>query len=338
MRKILIFLSLSIFLLFLASCVNPQTQITITFNTNGGNVIEDMIVSSTSSSVNLPTPVKEGSTFDGWYTDAEFNSPFTIGALLTNTQLTLFAKWTETINQVTVIFEANGGTAISAVNVAVGGTITAPTAPTKTGFTFDGWFSDSALTTSFVFTTTITSNITLYAKWTPVVTTITVTFDVDGGTAVSSQTINSGQKAILPTAPTKAGYTFGGWYTDSAKTVVFDFDTNLSTNTTIYAKWNINTYTVSFDSIGGSIVPNQTINHGSVATIPTAPTKTGYTFGGWYTTNALTTPYEFTIAVTQNITIYAKWTINTYTVTFDVDGGSSVPAQVVDYNQKATLP
>ena len=226
MRKILIFLSLSVFLLFLASCVNPQTQITIKFNTNGGNVIEDMIVSSTSSSVNLPTPVKEGSTFDGWFTDSEFNSPFTIGALLTNTQLTLFAKWTENVNQVTVTFEVNGGTAISAVNVAVGGTITAPTAPTKTGFTFDGWFSDSALTTSFVFTTTISSNITLYAKWTPVVTTITVTFDVDGGTSVASQTINSGSKATLPTTPTKVGYTFAGWYVDSANTVVFDFDTN----------------------------------------------------------------------------------------------------------------
>src|SRR5690606_26801214 len=146
----------------LTSCVNPQTQITIVFQTNGGNTIEDMVVSTSSSSLNLPTPIKEGYEFDGWYTDSDFNVIFTIGSLLTNTNLTLFAKWNPIINQVTVTFDVDGGTEISPQQISSGTTITAPVDPTKTGFTFAGWYADSTRETTFLFTTAISTNTTIY--------------------------------------------------------------------------------------------------------------------------------------------------------------------------------
>jgi uncharacterized repeat protein (TIGR02543 family) len=137
-----------------------------------------------------------------------------------------------------VSFEENGGSLVDDQTIIDGNLANIPTEPTQTGFTFAGWYSDAGLTTSYNFSTPVTSAITLYAKWTAV-TTHTVTFVDNGADAtVPSQTINDGETAILPTEPTKTGYTFGGWYSDSGLTTLYDFDTAVTTDISIYAKWD----------------------------------------------------------------------------------------------------
>ncbi|MGE7110557.1 InlB B-repeat-containing protein, partial [Lysinibacillus sp. NPDC047702] len=174
------------------------------------------------------------------------------------------------------------------------------------------------------FDSVITADTTIYAKWNPVIVMHTVSFDVAGGSTVSNQTIDHGEKASQPTPePTKDGYTFDGWYTSNAYTTPFDFDSVITADTTIYAKWNpvIVMHTVSFDVAGGSAVSNQTVANGGKASQPTpAPTKAGYTFGGWYTSDTYTTPYNFDNTITANTSIYAKW------ISSNTGGGSTNPS------------
>ncbi|WP_249664214.1 InlB B-repeat-containing protein, partial [Lysinibacillus sp. D4B1_S16] len=88
-------------------------------------------------------------------------------------------------------------------------------------------------------------------------------FEVDGGSAIANQSVAHGGKATMPQVdPTKAGYTFGGWYTDAGRTQVYDFNSNISGNITIYAKWNAQIHTVSFEVDGGSAIANQSFAHG----------------------------------------------------------------------------
>ena len=286
----------------------------------------------------MPTgPSKAGYIFEGWYTDDERTNQydFTDNVITANT--TLYAKWEPL--KYTVSFEVGGGSVVPSQSVAHGKKATVPTAPTKAGYTFEGWYTDDEGTEQFDFTTNvITANTTLYAKWEPVG--YTVNFEVNGGSLVPSQSVTHGKKATVPTAPTKAGYTFEGWYTDDERTNQYDFSTNVITaNTTLYAKWEPVGYTVNFEVNGGSAVPSQSATYGKKASEPTpAPTKAGYTFGGWYTDVTLTETYDFNNVITANTTLYAKWKPVTYTVNFEVNGGSLVPSQSVAHGQKASEP
>ncbi|UED80504.1 InlB B-repeat-containing protein [Lysinibacillus sp. CD3-6] len=310
---------------------------TVNFEVNGGSAVPSQSVAHGKKATVPTTPTKVGYTFEGWYTDDEGTEQydFTNNVITANT--TLYAKW-EPVGY-TVNFEVNGGSAVPNQTVAHGEKATVPPAPTKAGYTFEGWYTDDEGTEQYDFTNNvITANTTLYAKWKPLK--YTVSFEVGGGSVVSSQTVAHGEKATVPPVPTKAGYTFEGWYTDDEGTNQYDFSTNVITaNTTIYAKWKSLKYTVSFEVSGGSAVPNQTVAHGEKATVPPAPTKAGYTFEGWYTDDEGTNQYDFTNnVITANTTLYAKWEPLKYTVSFEVGGGSVVPNQTVAHDEKATVP
>ncbi|MDY0294817.1 MAG: InlB B-repeat-containing protein [Acholeplasmataceae bacterium] len=338
MRKFLMILAFLFLAFGIASCTGAQ-NITVTFEENGGEAVEDIIISINSTSINLPTPVREGYTFDGWYLSDDFTQPFTIAALLTQTgSVTLYAKWSENVTQYTITFEVNGGSAVAAITQASGTTVTAPTDPTKSGFNFGGWYSDAALTTAYTFGTMPAENITLYAKWVEIVTTQTITFDSNGGSAVAALVANIGSAITAPTAPTKTGYTFAGWYSDQALATVYTFTTMPADALTLYAKWTINQYTITFDANGGTAVAQITQDFNTAVVAPTAPTKDGYTFAGWYSDQALATAYTFGTMPAQNITLYAKWTINQYTITFDANGGTAVVAITQDFNTAVVAP
>ena len=152
----------------------------------------------------------------------------------------------------------------------------------------------------------------------------TVTFNAYGGFPTpDEQHVKSGEKAVLPAEPTLKGHTFAFWYLgdDEENATAYDFDTPVTGDITLTAKWNINKYTVTFNSYGGTPVPPaQEVEYGLTAAEPaTAPTKTGYTFDGWYLGDE---KYDFSDAVEQNITLYANWEKNIYTVTYTdgVDG------------------
>ena len=156
----------------------------------------------------------------------------------------------------------------------------------------------------------------------------TVTFDTDGGSAVESQTVASGRKAVRPADPVRTGYTFAGWYLDGE---VYDFDTPVTTDLTLTAHWTANQYTITFDTAGGSEIAPITQDYGTPITAPAAPTKTGYTFAGWSPALPATMPAE-------NMTVTAQWTVNQYTITFDTAGGSAIAPITQDYGTPITAP
>ena len=211
-----------------------------------------------------------------------------------------------------------------------------PTVTPAAGYNFAYWSSDEGttqLTSAQLAAQTISANVTYIAYYTATANqTYTVTFDSQGGSAVTSiSNVTTGSAISAPTEPTRTGYTFGGWYKESDCTNVWDFNTDsVTNNVTIYAKWTANpvtTYTVSFDSQGGSAVTSiNSVTTGSSISAPAEPTRTGYTFGGWYKESDCLTPWDFsTDSVTNNVTIYAKWTANPSSNHGGNSGGSSTP-------------
>ncbi|SIQ30029.1 InlB B-repeat-containing protein [Domibacillus enclensis] len=285
---------------------------------------------------NAGSLAKTGHTFNGWNTKADGTGTayaaadtFTIEA---NT--TLYAQWK--INEYTVSFESDGGDAVNDQTIDYNQKATQPDAPEKEGYIFSGWFTEAALENEYDFNTSVTSDITLYAKWT--IKQYIVSFDSNGGTAVNDETIDHGDTATKPADPEKEGYTFKGWYTDGQLETEYDFSTQVKAAKTLYGKWELNEYDVTFDVDGGTAVSAQRIVHNEKATAPSAPTKTGYTFEGWYSDGAFETEFDFDTAIKQDTVIYANWTINKYDVTFNTDGGTAVNAQSIEYNKKAAEP
>ena len=241
----------------------------------------------------------------------------------------------------TITFNSNDGTSVESQNVNAGEKLTEPTpAPTKEGFTFDGWYEDSTFSKKFDFNTPITDNMTLYAKW--IENKYTLTFDANGGTgSMTPKTDLTGEYTIPAnefTAP--SGKQFKGWSLTTDGEIVTKVD--MTENKTVYAIWEdipVVTYTVTFDVNGGTSVASQNVNAGEKATEPIpAPTKEGFTFDGWYEDATLNTKFDFNTQIVSEITLYAKWIENKYTLTFDANGGSGTMAPITDLTGEYTLP
>jgi uncharacterized repeat protein (TIGR02543 family) len=172
----------------------------------------------------------------------------------------------------------------------------------------DAFTSINNSATFYVATSAVKDLVSGYNK-TTIIYTLTLTFDSKGGTTTTS--INAGYKTAitLPTAPIKEGYTFDGWYTDEEYTKTFVESTGITDNTTVYAKWKVNNYTLIFDSKGGTTITSINAAYKTAITLPTAPVRDEYSFSGWYTDIALTTPFDASIGIAQNTTVYAKWTV-----------------------------
>lgn len=140
----------------------------------------------------------------------------------------------------------------------------------------------------------------------------TVSFVTDGGTDVASQTVTSGNKATRPANPSKTGCTFAGWYTNNTFTTAFDFDTAITANIVLYAKWDIaeGYYKVTFIANGGTLATSSSwmsVQSGTSLAAPADPTKENAIFGGWYTDAECTNAFAFPHTITQAVTLYAKW-------------------------------
>ena len=267
----------------------------------------------------LPTPTCVGYTFTGWYT--EDGVKVTSGSVVSiATSHVLVARWAN--NGYTLSFNANGGSAY-----ATGGNMTAfsktvyygstyghlPT-PVRAGYTFDGWYTAASGGTKITSSTTvsITAAQTLYAHWTS--GSYTVSFDANGGSVstTSKSVTYGGTYGTLPT-PTRTGYTFDGWYTAASGGTKITSSTtvNLTANQTLYAHWTAKTFTVTFNANGGSVsTTSKSVTYGGTyGTLPT-PTRTGYTFDGWYTAASGGTKItsSTTVSITANQTLYAHWT------------------------------
>src|SRR5690554_2137783 len=264
MRLFLLVLGL-ISVLLLSACTN-SVEFTINFDSNGGSEVNPQYVQK-DNTIAIPNTSKVGYTLDGWYTSLNNGQTFDEKWSFTNnkvtTDITLYAKWI--INQYTITFNSNGGSSVSSITQDYATTVSKPTDPTKVGYTFAGWYSDSNLNTPYTFTTMPAEDITLYAKWN--IITYSINYELDGGdnhvSNPSSYTVET--NTITLSEPSKEGYTFSGWYSDEQYTVeVLEITQGSIGDITLYAKWSINNYTVNY------------YNHDydSLSTIPLIPGET----------------------------------------------------------------
>ena len=278
---------------------------TITFDTNGGSEIAP-ITQDYGTEITAPdNPTRKGYTFKGW--DKEI--PKTMPA----ENITVKAQWE--INQYTIAFDTNGGSEIAPITQDYGTEITAPDNPTRKGYTFKGWDKEIPKTMP-------AENITVKAQWE--INPYTITFDTNGGSEIAPITQDYGTEITAPANPTRKGYTFKGWDKEIPETMPAE-------NMTVKAQWEINPYTITFDTNGGSEIAPITHDYGTEITAPDNPTRKGYTFKGWDKEIPKTMPAE-------NITVKAQWEINQYTITFDTNGGSEIAPITQDYGTEITAP
>ena len=199
-----------------------------------------------------------------------------------NEALTLYPVWNT--NKYTITFDTNGGSEIAPITQDYGTEITAPDKPTRKGYTFKEWDKEIPKTMP-------AENITVKAQWE--INQYTITFDTNGGSEIAPITQDYGTEITAPDNPTRKGYTFKGWDKEIPEAMPAE-------NMTVKAQWEINQYTIAFDTNGGSEIAPITQDYGTEITAPDNPTRKGYTFKGWDKEIPETMPAE-------NITITARW-------------------------------
>jgi len=268
---------------------------TVTFQSEGGSEVASQIRANTPAA-RPADPTKEGYTFIGWYNgESEWNFETPVTA-----DLTLTAKWQ--VNQYTITFKPENGGQDIVIKQDYGTAITAPANPTKTGYTFAGW--DKTIPTTMP-----AEDMTITAQWQ--VNQYTITFKPENGGQDIVIKQDYGTAITAPANPTKTGYTFAGW----DKTIP---STMPAGDMAITAQWQLNQYTITFDTAGGSEVPSITQDYGTAITAPANPTKTGYTFAGWDKTIPSTMP-------AGDMTITARWTENRVIVIIRPDDSKDEP-------------
>ena len=292
--------------------IGETPEYTIDFNTDGADEIPSQAVQY-GGLVTRPAgdPIKEHYDFKGWYADANFEHEFDFNAGIAANQ-TIYAKFE--IIKLDASFNTDGGSSIDTQIVNHGQHVIRPAEdPHKDHYHFVGWYTDGEFDTEFNFEeTVITEDVVIYAKFMP--DSYTVSFDVDGGNEIPTQTITYPGKASKPTQnPEKENYRFDGWFTDGSFETEFSFsDTIIEQDTTVYAKFTFITHTVNFDTNGGSNIVSQTVGHGQHAARPAdSPINGALEFYDWFADEECTIRFDFENAqITDDTTVYAKYKTN----------------------------
>ncbi len=297
-------------------------------------------------------------TFVGWYTAAngggtKVGSELTLETPAIKGTVTYYTYVIRSTKSYTHTFNANGGGTVSPATITKAYNTALGTLPTvsRTGYTFVGWFDTSAVSggTQATTTTKVTGTKTWYARWS--INSYTFTFDKNGGNTPSSTTITKEYNTAVGTLPTCTRnadntytYTFAGWFNTSSSSggTQLTTSTKVTSNKTWYARWTptYKNYTVTWNGNGGTPSKSSSSFHynDALGTLPAA-TRTGYTFKGWSTSRTGTVNVSTTTKVTANVTYYAVWTINSYTWTFDANGGTGDTTKTLNYNATlSTLP
>jgi uncharacterized repeat protein (TIGR02543 family) len=330
--------------------LDTSIQYMVTFDAAGGSPATQTRTVTNGASLDSsgmpPAPSQDGYIFDGWYTGAEGEgSEFSAGTIVSG-NITVYARWSlDTSIQYTVTFDAAGGSPATqtrtVTNGASLGSSGMPSAPTRSGYNFSGWYTGvEGEGSEYNADTPVSADIRVYAWWKYM-----VTFDADGGNPpIQTRTAANGDSlgfSGMPSAPTRSGYNFGGWYTTvNGGGSEFTAATTISGNIRVYAWWTTYSYTVSFEKNGGdteAVPATKTVASPSVnvGALPVPPTRTTYIFDGWYTgPDGGGNEFTASTAVTGDITVYARWTGETYTVTFKSNYGANETL----YTKTVTVP
>ncbi|MBE5817771.1 MAG: hypothetical protein E7312_01800 [Clostridiales bacterium] len=323
---------------FTITVLNPK--FTVSFNVNGGTgSFSPITVEKTKQYGTLPEPTRSGYTFDGWYTAASGGTKITATSTVSiNSNATLYAHWKA--NTYTANLDGNGGDPTKpSVTVTYDAAMSNLPVAIRPGYVFEGWFT-SATGGTKVTTTTIYKTLgdsKYYAQWS--LATFTVTLDAVGG-EVSPKSVKVTYTKLfgeLPT-PTRVGYTFGGWFTEKGgkgTEVVSTTVVEITSNTSIYAYWIGNKYTVSFDSNGSkdTFDSKEVIFGSPYANLP-IPEIPGYSFVGWYTEKegGQLVNVSTNVFIPSDHILYAHWEPGKFTVSFEGNGGvSPIENKIVVY-------
>ena len=293
----------------------------VTFKYNNGQPDETVMVHTNDFIPRPETPTRSGYDFIGWYTDAACTTAWNFDIDRVAGAMTLYAGWQQSApTEYTVTLVPNNGEPSRTLQIPAGSLIPPQSIPVKEGYTFIGWYTDSACTAAWNFDTDkVYTATTLYGGWEvyvpPVPPDCDITFKPNNGDAEYTIVVLTGQFIPRPVTPIKAGYVFTGWYTDEACTNAWNFEVNkVEGHTTLYGGWDIEyviesvKYTVTFKPNNGTYDTFVTVEEGTLIPRPEAPTRNGYVFVGWYTDAECTSGWNFdTDYPTSNMTLYAGW-------------------------------
>lgn len=298
----------------------------LTFNVYDGTpVASQQIIHGQKATKPVEDPIKENYTFAGWYAEEDLKTLFDFETEITQ-PLTVHAKWSK--NPYKVVFSVDQGTPIVEQLVKEGEKIIRPSIETeKTGYSFVGWYKEPEFVNQWDFDVdAVTDHMTLYAKWE--IHTFTLSYAANDNGSIkgsANQTVNYKGNGTEVKAIPNTGYQFINWSDGSTDAIRTDI--LVTENLVLTANFAIATYEVTFhgyDDNGPKVV---TSNHGEKITAPTNQKRLGSTFAGWYTDSSLTTPFDFSTEIKNVTTIYAKWTINTYALTYETLGNGTVSGQ-----------
>ena len=289
-------------------------QYTVSFNSRGGSAVSAIPATYDEPYGDLPEPTRTGYNFEGWFDAEESGNEITSDTILkTASNHTLYAQWG--INSYTLSFDSMEGSDVSPITQDYGTLIYGPDDPVRTGYTFLGW--DPALPDTMP-----AKNMTLEAQWE--LNTYTITFDTGGGSKIAPMTVDYGATIVPPASPVWYCCRFKGWNPALPATMP-------AGDLAVKALWEVNAYTIIFDSAGGSFIPPLSQDYGSPISPPKDPVRTGYTFLGWEPALPDTMPMA-------GMEVEAQWQINQYRLIFDSDGGSPLAPQVLDYGSEIKAP
>ena len=284
---------------------------------------------------NTGTLARTGYTWGGWTVSSNGSGTVYSGGetyTLSSTNLVLYAKWNP--NTLTVTYNSNSGSSVTSGSVLTGGSLSAPTAPTREGYDFAGWSaSDGGAALNFPYSPPNTGNFTLYARWTA--KTLAVTYDAQGGSLVTSGSTSTGSSiSVSPGTPTRSGYSFNGWFAGSTggSALTFPHAHGQTADFTLYAQWSAVTYTVTYAKNGASgdlaTTSESYTTGGTAITLPGRGTlvKGGHTFAGW-SIGGNTPVISGGYTTASNVTLSAVWTPISYTITYNANSGDSTPTQ-----------
>ena len=299
------------------------TSFEVNFDTQGGSAVDKQTVLFRDAITEPDEPTRLGYLFAGWFKDRNYNEEWNFITDKVENNLTLYSKWNVISEDYHIVhFISNFDTEVPSQQVLKGSALSVPNI-TREGYTLEGWYTSlnngAILDEKWSFTSNVVNtNFTLYAKWLP--NEFTITLELNGGVGETTLT----ERYTLPIdapLPEKEGHTFDGWFTDSEITNPYVFTTMPPQNFILYAKWNINAYTITFEANDGSIVDPITQDYATVITEPITPTRIGYTFAGWYSDEELTISYTYTTMPSEDLTLYAKWNTITYNITYELYDG-----------------